>query len=138
MKGSANTGTDLRALCISIYQDFVRTAEIPTELKRSLRSHERVPVFVDNLCHEIKKLTFTPRRETLELMVRDMTRIFINAVQRQAEERIMSPVKKLAILKRQADADAFRKEADELERTSTLEIEEGKKGETIRSVTRIH
>lgn len=90
---------DIRTLCLRTYQDYVRTASIPNELRRSLRAHERVPRFIDNLADQFKRLTFEVKKETIEHAVRDMTRLFVANVQRQAEEKSFSSLKRSMIIR---------------------------------------
>lgn len=85
--------SELKRLCRETYQRTIKDAPFPKELKLALRSHERVPVFIDNLAKEIGKISFKVKRETIEQTVRDMTLYFVEVVKFQAEDRVMSPIR---------------------------------------------
>ena len=84
----------------STYQETIKEGPWPDELKRSLRAHERIPAFFGNLHKEFDKPGLNLKRETVVMAVRDMTMLFVAAVHRKAEERIMSPLKKAQLLEK--------------------------------------
>lgn len=129
----------IRKIITETYQKTITDGPYNSELKRSLRVHERVPVFFDNLTRELSKPGFNPTREQIELATRDLTHVFIRAVHMKAEERVMSPLKK-------AMAKAAKSRADEMKRLviaiekqgeENEQITEDKKGETSRSVVNV-
>ncbi len=124
---------DAREFCRKTYRDYIQRAPIPTELKRSLRTHERVPAFIDNLAKELLKVNSKVKRENLVTAVESMTGLFINAVHRQAEEKAMSPIKKM-MLKQDADRKKkFQKAANLIERKGSSSVIQSAKGETTQS-----
>lgn len=130
--------SDVRELCRKTYREYIETQPIPTELRRALRTHERVPNFIDNLSREIHKVHTGVKRETIIKMVEDMTKFFVIAVTQSAEEKAMSPIKKAMILARKAEADQFRKDAEQLERLGTNHVIETEKGEIHKSQTAVN
>ena len=82
----------------------MRDADVPQGLKDALKTHERIPVFIDNLAAQlsgIKKIS----REQVVSAVRDLSHVFVRAVRLQADERVISPLKK-AIAKAEASRKA--------------------------------
>lgn len=70
---------------------------MPTELRRSLRAHERVPMFIDNLAKELRKMPMTLKRETIHDAVRDLTLLFINTAQTARDQKMLSVMSKLSL-----------------------------------------
>jgi F0F1-type ATP synthase membrane subunit b/b' len=126
---------ELREICRKVYQETIIGAPIPNELKRSLKAHERVPAFIDNLAREFSKAKVSVRRETIEQAARDMTHLFVNAIHQQAEEKLMSPIKRAMLQKKLDDANEFRKEADALEEKTKVEIVQDSRGFETRKET---
>ncbi len=96
---------DLKHLITSDYQEAVSLLPgIPGELRKALKSHQRVPVFIDNLVKEVSTLPkhLRPDRLKLKRIVYDLTNVFVMNVKRQAEERHMSELAKQAV-KNEAD-----------------------------------
>lgn len=79
--------------------------EMPEELRRALKSHERVPMFIDNLAREFGNLTFQAKKETIVQAVHDMTKLFIVGVQANADAVRMSDQQRRRA-KREADRQA--------------------------------
>jgi hypothetical protein len=100
---------DLRHLITCDYQEAVSLLPgVPTELRKALKTHQRVPVFIDNLTKQIAALPkhLRPDRLKLKRVVYDMTNLFVMNVKRQAEERHMSDLaKKVALDAAQRAAD---------------------------------
>ena len=96
------------------YQDVVKQAQIPDELKNALKAHERIPVFVDNMAREIKALPYTVDKEVIRMAVRDLTLWFMQAATRQANERIMSDLEKWSLKQKEQDKAELRAAADAL------------------------
>ncbi len=122
---------ELRKLCIETYQGYIREhARIPKELKRALKTHERVPVFIDRMVGEIKKAPKAFTRESIISVTRDMAEIFILNVERMAEERLLSPLKKAQMRQKADEANQFRQSVAELEKKGTTHVTKTKEGIT--------
>jgi hypothetical protein len=128
---------DLRVFCRKTYQDYLKRAEIPSELRRSLKSHERVPAFIDNLSGELGRLQFKISRETLQKCIEDMCELFIRLVQRRADEQAMSPLARAMLVARETKFKEMKAQADELERLGVDHVTQDEKGETIKQVVTI-
>jgi hypothetical protein len=90
---------DIAHLVKTDYQEAVRMLpSVDAELKRSLKSHERVPKFLENLSREISRLPnhLRPDRARIKKIVYDMTELFVHNVKRQADEMAMSDARKQA------------------------------------------
>lgn len=125
--------SEIRDLIRKAYRDYIETEySVPTELRLSLRTHERVPVFVDNMARELSRPGLNLKRETLIMCVRDMTRFFIENVKRAAEERTLSPLAKSLLKKRVDDMKDFRRQAEALENEGKEHVATDKAGETHR------
>lgn len=125
--------SEIHALCRKTYQDFIKAQPIPEELKRALRAHERVPAFIDNLAREFSRPGMSIKKEKLIAGVEGMTAWFITLVQRQAEERIMSPMK-LSELKRKSEKlREMRNTADKLYQEGSDHVTRTQKGEVIQT-----
>jgi hypothetical protein len=129
--------TDTRDFCRQIYRETIERID-DSELKRALRTHERVPGFIDNLAREFGCLSFSVKREAIERAVRDMTNVFVQCVKRQSEERIMSDMAKLT-LKAEAQArEEFRAEAEALDqKTSEVTTYDSTGNETTKQTTEV-
>lgn len=128
---------DIRDLCRRTYREYVEKRVDDTELRRALRTHERVPAFIDNLARELGRLESNVKRETIERAVTDMTAMFVGLAKRQFHERVMS---KLAIglhEKREREKEEFRREVDALERKGTESVTQDKTGETVHHVIEV-
>lgn len=132
-------------LCRKTYQEYVLTADIPNDLRNALKAHERVPVFIDNLAKEISYISNGPAlfklgnkritRDEIISITRDFTKVFIQNVHRQAEEKMMSDAAKKAIAENAARAAI---EEKLIEETLTDEsTERTEKGVTTRSTYEI-
>ena len=128
--------SDIRELCRKIYRETVEAADINTELKRSLRTHERVPVFIDNLAAQFKGLRFTVKRDSIEKAVRDLTWWVIKAAERKAHENLMSDMEKLMIKAKEQAKEDFRREAEALEKKGAESVIEENGFETQRQTVR--
>lgn len=91
---------EIRKIVEETYRKVIKEGPYPEDFKRSLKTHERIPRYFDNLVRELSKPLLNLKRETIELAATDMTRLFVRACFQRAEERVMSPVKK-AMLKAQ-------------------------------------
>jgi hypothetical protein len=92
-----------KKLVLDSYQEAVRlhpTAN--SELKASLKAHERVPQFIDNMCKELDKVQTMaiakrgkPYSEKhIKEIVYDMTNVFIMGVEEVARKRYESEARK--------------------------------------------
>jgi acyl carrier protein phosphodiesterase len=124
---------DVMDLCRKTYQDFITRSDYPSDLKRALRVHERVPAFIDNLAREFHKCQARVKREEIILAVEDLSRIFCGLVQRQALERIMSPLSLASMRKQEEAKEEFRREAEALDQKGADNVFETKKGEIVES-----
>lgn len=122
---------DLIHLVRRDYQEAVALADAPTELKRSLAAHERVPGFIDNLARELSRVPGL-KRETIKVAVYELTNLFIANVKRRADEMHMSEVEKhrrVAEYERAKEAEAM---IDKLS-GGTEHVERNERGETHRA-----
>lgn len=117
----------LRQYCHEIYRETVAKHPMDAELRRALKAHERVPRFLDNLEREFAKIPFHVTRETVAQAVKDLTLVFISAVQCSVNDRMLSDLAKLQIKKEIADKEAIKERADLLlaEGTEHVEIKNG-------------
>lgn len=134
--------SDVRALCRADYQEYVAMAQIPRELKDALKTHERVPVFVDNLAREIKAIERVRvgkrlDRMTIKKMVYDLTEMYIGAVKRQADERMMSEVARHQAIQDQTNLQLMRDAADLLTQHEVTTVEQTPQGEITRTTVKI-
>ena len=111
----------LREFCVKEYQMFILEAAMPEELRRALRTHERVPVMIDKLVHEFRAVP-NAKRETIALAVRDVSRWFVNAVKLKAEQRRMSDLAKITIQKDQDRVDQFKKDVETLDEKGAMHV----------------
>lgn len=87
----------LRELIRSAYQERVALSGIPEELKRSLKAHERIPKFFDNLERELAVLPAAYRtNDRIREAVYSLTDVFTGNVKRMADERQMSDLARSA------------------------------------------
>jgi hypothetical protein len=117
---------DVRKLCIADYQEYIKLADLPTELKRALKTEERVPVFIDNLARQIHQLPVHVSRTRIKECVYDMTKIFISCVQKRAEFRTMSDLEKRKLEVDQANLKVLRDAADALIKDEDYVREDGR------------
>lgn len=105
---------DIKQMIRADYQERVALRQdIPSEFKKSLKTHERIPVFVDNLAKEIGKIPDARRkngqplrwkldRRKLKDLVYSMTDLFISSALKHCEDRHKSDLQK-ALEKEQAE-----------------------------------
>ena len=105
------------------YQQRIKLADVPADLRQSLKAHERIPAFFANLERELSTVP-NLRQEQIIDAVYSLTDMFISAVKRAADERMISDVAKSAIT---AKADAIAKRdalADRLLDGKSIDMEE--------------
>ena len=106
---------DLKPLCIQTYQTTVASMQIPDELKRALKTHERMPRFLDNLVIELKVSRtrgIDVSDEEAKKIVDSLTRFFVQNVQRHCDDRIMSEAAKGQIKREEQTKKEMRQLAD--------------------------
>lgn len=102
----------IREMILADYNERIQTVQgIPDDLRRALKDHERVPLFVENLTREIKKIEqvkpkFKMDRVKLKSLVYDMTDVFWRAVKTTAEDKYKSEIEKQ--IKRATSEDLFK------------------------------
>ncbi len=102
---------NLKNLIRSDYSEYVRLSKYPGELKDSLKTSDRVPVFVDNLVEEFKKMELAGiiyNRNTIKDVTYNMTEIFLKACMANVEKMYASDMEK----ERQKAADEAAKKFD--------------------------
>ena len=129
--------SEIRDLCRKAYQERIAALDINVEFKRALKTHERVPQFIDNLATEFLNINHSVKRETIEKAVHDMTDFFVIGLQEKQKFQVMSDVAKMTIKKREDAKEEFRREAEALERKGTDYVTQNKDGETSHQVTEI-
>ncbi len=91
-----------RGLVSRAYQHAIDSIDMDSGLRRALKSHERVPRFIDNLSDEFTKLAShrlkvgkpLPADKHLESLVKDFTLVFIKGIQNKAEQSYESEIKR--------------------------------------------
>lgn len=100
------------------YNEAVRLhPSINSELKLALKSHERVPTFVDALAKEVEQVQNVMlstgkekiKEDTIKHLVYDLTNLFITGIEKQAEIRQESDVKRML----REQAVSYAKDLDE-------------------------
>jgi hypothetical protein len=92
---------DILHLVKADYQEAIRLLpSVDDELRRSLKSHARVPKFMEKLAGDISKLPnhLRPDRARIKKIVYDTTEMFVHNLKRQADEMAMSDAKKAALI----------------------------------------
>lgn len=102
--------SELRRVVVRLYQDKIAGMDINSELKRALKTQERVPQFIDNLCQQLSQVRAL-RPDQIKDSVNSLTEVFVAAVTAKAEERTLSPLRISMInaqyrVKRQLQLDA--------------------------------
>ncbi len=106
---------DIRSLCREQYAARIAMRiDIPADLKRALKTHERVPAFIDNLSKALYKVPKDIKTETIIMAVHSLTDLFISNVMRKSDESRMSAMEKHRLLADEAKKAAARAWADEV------------------------
>lgn len=129
---------EIKKICRKAYQEYVQNAPIHPELKRALAAHERVPTFVDNLAREFgraNQLKLT--REEIEAATMSMTRIFIQNVEKQSEERRLSDVERMRRVMEEQTKKDMQQLADTMADGGTEHVERTARGEISRASVEI-
>ena len=101
-----------RGLVSRAYEQAIEFIDMDAGLRRSLKSHERVPRFIDNLSDEFTKLAAhrlkagkaLPADKHLKSIVKDFTEIFVKGIQNKAEQSYESELR-AAMRKQKQDAE---------------------------------
>jgi hypothetical protein len=132
--------SDLRKLCREQYAARVAMRQdIPNELKRALKTHERVPVFIDNLSQQLNhpRIRADIKRETIIMAIHNLTDLYISNVMRMANEKHMSVLERSRIQKEQENLQLARDFVDSL--IGEEEVSRDAKGnETVREVVEVN
>ncbi len=128
---------EIRTICRRTYQKTIADdITIPSELRRALRTHERVPRFIDNLAQELSRVPKITKEE-IEVAARDMTGFFLVSFVVSAEQRVLSPIEKH---RRQRIIDGrkeFRESVEKMERGEFHGVVQDQKGETSFTKTEV-
>lgn len=111
----------MKKLIYDSYCEAVALSKAPNELKRALKTHERTPVFINNLEKELKKVD--PRilnTITIKNTVYDLTNLYIHNVMRLANEKQMSALDKFQMQQKQSKLKKFKDDADKMMRTGII------------------
>lgn len=131
--------SDIRKLCREQYAARVAMRQdIPIELKRALKTNERVPKFVDNLAQQLNnpKIRADIKRETIIMAIHDLTDVFIANVKRLAEEKHLSVLERQRRIQEQENLKLAREFIDSL--NGEEEVSRDAKGnETVREVVEV-
>lgn len=128
---------DIRTVCRREFRRYIEESDMPREFKATLKTHERVPVFIDNLAKQLSGLPHHINRDDIVGAVRDLTRTFIHAVKLKMDQDRRSQLEN-ARLKAEADkATATDRQADYLESLGAdrVQIKTDEKGNTIEKQT---
>jgi hypothetical protein len=128
---------EIRKIVSDTYRQTIADGPYPTDFKKALRTHERIPSFFQNLVKEFSKPGLNPKRDTIVMATRDMTNLFVQAVHQHAEERLMSPLKKAMMKARQSQIKEMKKLGDALvaQGDANEEISQDKAGNKISKAT---
>ena len=127
----------IKDIIVSEYQSTILSADIPTELKRSLKYHERVPQFILNLEKEIKSYKKLFREKEIRLITHSLTNLFIASIKQIADEAYLSDLEKSRLLKKEAEKVEFNKFADKILEEENEQFTKEEKGLTGRSTHEI-
>lgn len=131
--------SELRKIIHDEYRKTVKNGPWRDELKQALKVHERIPVFFERLVKEFSRPGLNVKRETIELAVKDMTFMFVAAVHRRAEERLMSPLEIALRKSKNSRMSEMNQLADALDKQGEAneEVSETQKGTTYHSTVEI-
>ena len=98
-----------RGLVTRAYARAIESIDMDAGLRKSLKSNERVPQFIDNLSGEFTKLAAhrlkvgkaLPADKHLESLVRDFTEVFVKGIQNKAEQTYESEIR--SMMRKQAE-----------------------------------
>ena len=110
-----------------IRDDFNETLalmiDIDSELKRSIKEHQRYPIFLRNIEAQLLKVPKL-QRETIKYVVHDFTHHFMRAVQRHCNERKMSDLEKSRLRKLNDDKATKIRIVDKIVRTGVIDADD--------------
>jgi hypothetical protein len=103
----------LKKLILDTYREAVRLIDMPGDLREALKAHERLPKFFLNLEREIARLPLKfQTRATIEMLVYDLTKVFVRNVQASAQSRMLSDAAKAEISRQQDKLKRFKEAAE--------------------------
>lgn len=105
---------NLREFVIKEYQATVQNhPNLHPELKRALKTNERVPKFIDSLVGELSKPALKNKSNNqIRDVVHDSTLFFLNLIKQKADEQMMSDIQKMKIQQEIADKAIIDKACD--------------------------
>ena len=86
----------LRDIIIRHYREAVALSTVPDELKRSLKTNERIPSFIDNLHRELAAVP-NLSAESIQTTVYDLTMLTLDMIEKQARENYLTEAAKSAM-----------------------------------------
>ena len=128
---------DVRALCVQYFKEYLDEIETDKELVRSLKHHERVPMFIDNLARSLYHLPVRVSKQTIRTCVFDLTRIFTNCLKIRAKEMYMSDLEKSLIKKKEEEKMMADQLADAIFSGQNETVTQDEKGITHKETVRI-
>lgn len=128
---------EIAELCRKTFRETVKHMNMNPELRRALKTHERVPVFIDNLAGQLSTTKFKVTKEHIIKATQDLTKTFVQLVERQNQERVMSDIAKMTIKGKMEAKQKLSRDADILERLGTDEVIQDEKGTTLKQTIRI-
>lgn len=103
----------MRQLIIKEYQETVALAPVNEELKRSLKTSERVPAFLARLERELIAVPKRLRTDAnIRATVHDLTLLFLESIEKKNEERMMSEAARAALARTAERARRYDEMAD--------------------------
>lgn len=88
----------LREIVRTDFAEYIKVdPNVPEDLRRSLKTHERVPAFVDRLAMELKQVEdqgIKLDRLKIKMVVYDLTAVFVSLLKHRANEMEMSDIAK--------------------------------------------
>lgn len=100
--------SSIKEMVLEDFREAVRLAKCSEELKRSMKTQERVPLFINNLTAQIKhaeRVLFRRGKRLdrlkIKMLVQSMTSIFLNNIECKAHEMQMSDAAKTVIKEKQ-------------------------------------
>ncbi len=128
---------DVKHLCVQYFKEYLEQVETDRELVRALKSHERVPVFIDNLARSLYHLPVRVSKQTIKTCVFDLTRIFTNCLKIKAKEMYMSDLEKSLIKKKEEEKIMADQLADAIFSQGKEEVVKNENGTTYKETVRI-
>ena len=109
------------------YKEYITLHCDNSELKSALRTHERVPVFLDGLHLELAKHK-NLNRDTIKFATYEMTKLFLEMIRKKAQEKLMSDLEKAEAKKKLDEAKAFEEQTQKMSELDQIVIDADKEG----------